>query len=333
MPTGVGGTGRPGRHRDRVQAERLGVVVGLLGARPQVDPVREDRDERRLGLPHVQLDSEPSGQSAEAVVEGRNRFREVEVGSAELAVVQRAHQGRTGLVDQPHQCPCLGEHVVEGRPLVVEREGPLHLLVAGRSVEVPRIVRQGERSTQPARVEGQSVRIDAGHQVPAVCGAETQRSSLPQPGGQVERGETTDRLVGVRETEDDRVPGPVTDGQAVDRTPFATVADRADRAVPLGRDGVQATGQLLRPEEDLVDRYATELLLEPAVGQLRSRAAGPDGGRHRGRRCGSGTTHTDPLSSLMLGPPLSHPSAPEDAGCVAPQGVERHAWNSSLASD
>ncbi len=253
--SGVGGgrmgpVGQLADHRECAVAGRVGAGGVAAGERPQrprglqvvvrvadvdqaVDALGQRRDPRCLRLAPVQLDAHRGRDRLQRRVQGGLGAAQVEVGAADLAVVQRDHQRGPVLVDQPHQGERLGQHRVEPHLLVVEREGPLDLLRARLAVEVACVVLAGERALQPALVEPQPVGIDARDDVPAVPEPGPQAPVRGEPRGQVQGRQPADRLVRVRQPDHQRVRG--AGPGALDRQAGQRLAQRG-RAHPAQGD-------------------------------------------------------------------------------------------------
>ena len=108
------------------------------------------------------------GDGVQVRVQLRRLGAEVVVHAAEFAVVQRAHERRADIVDQPHQGEGLGDHPVEVQLLVLQRKRPLDLFVRGRTEEAATVLRAVQRAGEPVLVQSHPVRVDAPDDVPGV---------------------------------------------------------------------------------------------------------------------------------------------------------------------
>ena len=187
-------------------------------------------DIRGLRLAQVQRDILPPGGVFELCTKLRDIVRQVPVCAAEGAVVQREHKARVQLVNEAHERLRFRQRFVELRAADVDGEGPLDLLVSGRTVEIARVVQKAVRTLEPALVQPCAVRVDAGDEVPReACLSQALRVRAEDlaHGGERHR---TDGLVGVRAGKAQRVLFAVAEDHGLDRMALPGNADdlRAD---------------------------------------------------------------------------------------------------------
>ena len=289
----------------------LEVVVGVADVEGAVDALGEQRDPRGLGLAAVQAEADLGGDGLEHRVQVGLGAAQVVVDAADLGVVQRGHEHRAVLVDEPHERERLGQHRVEPRVLVGEREAPLDLLGARLPVEVAGVVLAGEGPGEPALVEPQPVRVDARDDVPREPEPGAQAVVLRETPRQVQRGEPAHRLVGVRQADDQRGRPRPADGQRRERLALARRADPAagDDAGVLGGQPRRLGRQLVGPGQRVAGRHGSHLRDEPA-----------------GQGCGHGPEGASVSGSAPPRTGARHGRGPPRCRAPSPRRT-RHSWS------
>ena len=197
------------------------------------------------------------------VVDFRGRIGFIPVNAAKARIVQRINKLRTDLIDELHHRLRFRNRLMEMQILIVNRECPVHLLEAGRTEEIARIVVERIRTLEPLLIEHQSVIVPRFDDIPGIIQLIAQGFVLCQRPGEVFQHHRADRLVGVRAAEHQCDMLAAGNLHALKGAPFLGLAEGEhghDVRIFL-RQRERAFVQLLRSQEFLVIRNLAQQLL------------------------------------------------------------------------
>jgi len=243
---------------DAVAREVL-IVVGQ--AELLEDPVTEGVQIRHLRFAAVHGQAGGGDDGGKVVVEGRDVVRDVEVGPAGVSIVEAHVEVEGRAVDDRHDRARLGQRLREGVVLVLDREGPLELVVCRRAVLAQEEAGDIEGLVEPALVEPHPVRVDR----PDDGEAKAQtlgKVRLDEQAQEMAEDEAADLLLGMRHADQRRAQWAAAELQTAQsmsaargpRIPHADLGVRREEAVSRRL-------HLVKGEEALVRRHGGDDLI------------------------------------------------------------------------